>query len=80
MLPTIAEVPAIECLITEDAPSPLNPLGLKGGGEGGINGVGAAIAGAVDHAIGIPGAIDRMPITPERVRALLRGKQSQPSR
>ncbi len=80
LLPTIAEVPAIECLITEDAPSPLNPLGLKGGGEGGINGVGAAIAGAVDRAIGIPGAIDRMPITPERVRALLRGKQSQPSR
>ena len=80
LLPTIAEVPAIECLITEDAPSPLNPLGLKGGGEGGINGVGAAIAGAVDQAIGIPGAIDRMPITPERVRALLRGKQSQPSR
>ena len=80
LLPTVAEAPAIECLITEDAPSPHNPLGLKGGGEGGINGVGAAIAGAVDQAIGIPGAVDRMPITPERIRALLRGRDSQTSR
>ena len=79
LLPTIAEIPAIECLVTEDAPSPRNPLGIKGGGEGGINGVGAAIAGAVDEAIGMPGAIDRTPITPERVQALLRGKTSQPS-
>ena len=75
-LPTLAETPAIDCLVTEDAPSPHNPLGLKGGGEGGINGVGAAIAGAVDRAIGIPGAIDRLPITPERVRAALRGSDS----
>ena len=79
LLPTVAEVPAIECLVTEDAPSPRNPLGIKGGGEGGINGVGAAIASAVDEAIGIPGAIDRTPITPERVLALMRGKVSQPS-
>ena len=79
LLPTIAEIPAIECLVTEDAPSPRNPLGIKGGGEGGINGVGAAIASAVDEAIGIPGAIDRTPIAPERVLALLRGKTSQPS-
>ena len=77
LLPTVAEIPAIECLVTEDAPSPRNPLGIKGGGEGGINGVGAAIASAVDEAIGIPGAIDRTPITPERVLALLRGKDSQ---
>ena len=65
--------------MTEDAPSPRNPLGIKGGGEGGINGVGAAIASAVDEAIGMPGAIDRTPIVPERVLALLRGKTSQPS-
>ena len=79
LLPTVAEIPAIECLVTEDAPSPRNPLGIKGGGEGGINGVGAAIASAVDEAIGIPGAIDRTPITPERVLALLRSRDSQPS-
>ena len=44
--------PAVECLVTEDAPSPTNELGIKGGGEGGINtSVGAAIAGAIDDAM-----------------------------
>ena len=36
MIPTAHEVPHVEFLLTEDAPSPLNPLGLKGAGEGGI--------------------------------------------
>ena len=40
-MPTAREVPPIEVMITEDAPSPLNPLGLKGAGEGGANAVGA---------------------------------------
>ena len=71
-MPTLAEIPAIECLITEDAPSPLNPLGIKGGGEGGINGVGAALAGAIDDAVGLPGAVARLPVTPERMREILR--------
>jgi carbon-monoxide dehydrogenase large subunit len=64
LLPTSAEVPPIETLITEDAPSPLNPLGVKGAGEGGINAAGAAIAAAVDEALGRPGAVTRLPITP----------------
>ena len=42
----------MEVLITEDAPSPLNPLGVKGAGEAGINAVGAAIASAIDDALG----------------------------
>jgi CO/xanthine dehydrogenase Mo-binding subunit len=73
LLPTLDCVPAVECLITEDAPSPHNALGLKGGGEGGINGVGAAIAGAIDEAIGRPGAVTRLPVTPQRMREILRG-------
>jgi len=55
-LPIAREVPAVEILVTEDAPSPLNPLGVKSVGEGGINGVGAVIAAAIDEAIGLPGA------------------------
>jgi carbon-monoxide dehydrogenase large subunit/6-hydroxypseudooxynicotine dehydrogenase subunit gamma len=31
-------------------------MGLKGAGEGGINAVGAAIAAAIDDAIGMAGA------------------------
>ena len=59
LMPTAREMPPIDVLITEDAPSPLNPLGLKGAGEGGINAVGAAIAAAIDDAIGMPGAVTR---------------------
>jgi carbon-monoxide dehydrogenase large subunit/6-hydroxypseudooxynicotine dehydrogenase subunit gamma len=72
LLPGLHEAPAIDCMITEDAPSPHNALGIKGGGEGGINGVGAAIAGAIDEAIGIPGAVTQLPVTPQRLRDILR--------
>ena len=72
LIPTLDCIPKIECLITEDAPSPHNLLGLKGGGEGGINGVGAAIAGAIDQAVGIPGAITQLPVTPQRMKEILK--------
>ena len=75
LLPMLHDVPAPDILITEDAPSPLNPLGLKGAGEGGVNAVGAAIASAIDAAIGQPGAIDRLPVTPARLKALLNNKE-----
>src|SRR5258706_5590540 len=71
MLPTAHEVPDAEFLLTEDAPSPLNPLGVKGAGEGGINPVGAAIASAIDDAIGVPGAVTQLPVTPQRLRQIL---------
>ena len=72
LMPTAREIPALRVVITEDAPSPLNPLGLKGAGEGGANAVGAAIAAAIDDAIGMPGAITRLPVTPQRLREILR--------
>ena len=72
LMPTAREVPLLDVVITEDAPSPLNPLGLKGAGEGGVNAVGAAVAAAIDDAIGIPGAITRLPVTPQRLREILR--------
>ncbi len=73
-MPTLRETPAIEVLITEDVPSPLNPLGLKGAGEGGANAAGAAIAAAIDAALEMPGAVTSLPVTPQRLRALLRGR------
>jgi aerobic carbon-monoxide dehydrogenase large subunit len=69
---TAHEMPAVDVLLTEDAPAPGNPLGLKGAGEGGVNAVGAAIAAAIDDAIGRPGAVTQLPVTPARLRALLR--------
>jgi aerobic carbon-monoxide dehydrogenase large subunit len=68
---TACEAPSIDVLLAEDAPSPLNPLGLKGAGEGGINPVGAVIASAIDDAIGVPGAVTRLPVTPQRLRAVI---------
>jgi CO/xanthine dehydrogenase Mo-binding subunit len=65
LLPTSEEVPNVEVLITEDAPSPLNPLGVKGAGEGGTAAVGAAIANAVSDALGRE--VTRLPLTPQRV-------------
>ncbi len=37
--------------------------------------VGAAVAGAVSDALGDPAAITRLPLTPERVRALVETTQ-----
>jgi aerobic carbon-monoxide dehydrogenase large subunit len=74
LMPTAREAPAVEVVISEDAPSPLNPLGLKGAGEGGVNAVGAAIAAAIDDAIGVPGAVTQLPVTPQRLRAILKCK------
>ena len=73
LMPTSAEVPPIETLLTEDAPSPLNPLGVKGAGEGGINAAGAAIAAAIDDALGRPGAVTRLPVTPQRLHRIIFG-------
>jgi CO/xanthine dehydrogenase Mo-binding subunit len=72
LMPTAHEVPAPLLLVTEDAPSPLNAFGLKGAGEGGVNPVGAAIASAIDDALQQPGAVAQLPVTPQRLKALLK--------
>lgn len=71
LMPTIAEMPSLDILVTEDAPSPLNPLGVKGAGEGGTNAVGAAIASAVDDALGGRGLVTKLPITPREVLRMM---------
>jgi CO/xanthine dehydrogenase Mo-binding subunit len=71
LMPTAREIPGLSILITEDAPSPLNPLGLKGAGEGGANPVGAAIASAIDDALQRPGAISKLPVSPQRLKTIM---------
>jgi carbon-monoxide dehydrogenase large subunit/6-hydroxypseudooxynicotine dehydrogenase subunit gamma len=73
LMPTAREVPDLDVLICEDAPSPLNPLGLKGAGEGGTNAVGAAVASAIDDALGLPGAVTKLPVTPQRLKEIIDG-------
>jgi len=74
LMPTAHDVPAVDVLITEDAPSTCNPLGIKGAGEGGIAGVGAVIASAVDDALGGRGLITKLPITPQTIKAIIDGQ------
>jgi carbon-monoxide dehydrogenase large subunit len=71
LLPTARDVPDVDVLLTEDAKSLWNPLGIKGAGEGGIAAVGAVIASAVEDAIQVPGAITELPITPQRLKCIL---------
>jgi carbon-monoxide dehydrogenase large subunit len=74
LLPTSMEMPELTVTrILEEAPTPLNPLGVKGAGEGGSSGVGAAIANAVADALSPLGvSITELPLSPDRIRALLR--------
>ena len=71
LVPAACETPRVTVLLREDAPSPLNALGIKGAGEAGVTGVGAAIASAIDDAIGLPGAVTKLPVTPPMVLGLL---------
>jgi aerobic carbon-monoxide dehydrogenase large subunit len=77
LIPSAAEVPAIGTHVREDAPSPGNPLGTKGAGEGGVDGAGAVVAAAVEDALGASRAIDAVPVTPERVRAIAARGEAQ---
>ena len=61
---TAAEVPPIATAFVE-SPSPLNPLGAKGIGEGGAIGTPAAVANAVAYALG--GALVDPPFTPAKL-------------
>jgi aerobic carbon-monoxide dehydrogenase large subunit len=71
LLPAVHETPEPEVMLREDYDTPLNPLGIKGAGESGITAVGATIASAIDNAIGIPGAVTQLPVTPQRLKRLL---------
>jgi CO/xanthine dehydrogenase Mo-binding subunit len=75
----VHETPEPEVLLREDYATPLNPLGIKGAGESGITGVGAAIASAIDDAIGIPGAVRKLPVTPQRLKLILNTRRITPA-
>jgi CO/xanthine dehydrogenase Mo-binding subunit len=68
-MPTAARVPSVELLVHESA-ALSNPLGVKGAGESGTSGVGAAVANAVAGAVG-DAAARRLPVTAPRVKAAL---------
>jgi carbon-monoxide dehydrogenase large subunit len=68
LLPTASDFPQIRAVALEERPSPNNPIGAKGAGEGGIIPVGGVIANAVANALGSLGAEPRdLPLSPQRV-------------
>ena len=68
------DIPSISPLLVE-VPHPNGPFGAKGIGEGPTTGISAAIANAVEDAIGV--RIRDLPITPEKIlRALGRFKSA----
>jgi carbon-monoxide dehydrogenase large subunit len=69
-LPSAVEVPPIVSDFVQ-TPTPFNPLGAKGIGEGGAIGTPAAIANAVADALG--GAAPDPPFTSEKLWRALRG-------
>jgi carbon-monoxide dehydrogenase large subunit len=72
-LPTAAEIPPLR-IAEVQSPSPLNPLGAKGAGEGGATGSLAALANAVADALG--GQRVDPPFTAEKLwRALREGQR-----
>jgi carbon-monoxide dehydrogenase large subunit len=78
LIPTAMEMPAAtEVRILEETPTPLNPLGVKGVGEGGSSGCGGAIANAVADALAPLGVtITALPLSPDRLLALIQGRPS----
>jgi carbon-monoxide dehydrogenase large subunit len=69
-LPTSQTVPPIESALRE-TPSPFNPLGAKGVGEGGSIGTPAAVANALADALGFH---VELPYTPSRIWNVLQGR------
>ena len=73
LLPTSTDFPNIRAIVLENSPSPHNPLGAKGAGEGGIVPVGGVVANAVANALGTLGVEPReLPLSPPKIWALIR--------
>ena len=79
LLPSSSEVPAVKSTHIE-TPSPLNPLGVKGAGEGGTLPAAAAIVAAIENALSPFGVrFGDSPLTPDKIVAALRGRSAQVS-
>ena len=77
LLPTVFDIPDIQ-ITHRETPSPHNPTGIKGVGEGGTTGATAAVANAVQDALAPLGILlsDSGPYTPSKILDLLRTGRS----
>jgi carbon-monoxide dehydrogenase large subunit len=78
LLPSAEDFPRIRAMVLENSPSPHNPLGAKGGGEGGIVPVGGVVANAVSAALSSLGReVTSLPLSPLRVWELIQTSSSR---
>jgi carbon-monoxide dehydrogenase large subunit len=71
LLPLATEMPRID-IAHQETPSPFNPLGLKGAGEGGTIPAAAAVVAAIENALEpFDVVIDYYPVTPEKLCQLI---------
>ena len=76
LMPTAEIVPTCD-IVHMESPTPLNPLGAKGAGEGGTIPAPAAIVAAVENALSPFGIrITDCPITPQRIIELINAAQA----
>jgi carbon-monoxide dehydrogenase large subunit len=76
LLPTASDFPNLRAIVTDLFPSPINPLGAKGAGEGGIIAVGGIMANAVANALCSFGIEPReLPLTPQRIWEMIEAGQ-----
>ena len=72
LVPTSTDFPRVEAITLDGTPSKLNPLGVKGAGEGGIVAVAAAAANAVADALAeFRVEVTELPISPANVQRWL---------
>jgi CO/xanthine dehydrogenase Mo-binding subunit len=74
LMPYASEIPDV-VIDHQQTPSPLNPLGIKGAGEAGVIPGTAAIASAIEDAVGR--RISSMPISPTELYDLVRNPESE---
>ena len=73
LVPLATDYPNLRAVSLEEYPSPNNPLGAKGAGEGGVIPVGGALANAVADALSSFGVEPRqLPLSPPAVWSLIR--------
>jgi len=74
LMPSAGDFANIRVIALQEKPSPHNPLGAKGAGEGGIIPVGGVIANAVANALASLGVEPRdLPLSPPRLWQLIEG-------
>ena len=71
LLPLASDVPNVD-IVHLETPTPLNPLGMKGAGEGGtIPAIGAIISAVENALVPFDVAISEAPLSPQRIIELI---------